>query len=57
MNRTTLVVLAGLCAAAGLYAQDTQDTPPPAPQGGRGGGRGAANAEPQPYDRVITKDA
>jgi hypothetical protein len=48
--------LAGLCAVAGLCAQDTQDTPQPAPQGGRGG-RGAANTEPQPYDKVITKDA
>ena len=53
MNRLTAAVLAGLCAAAGLYAQD--ETPAPAPQTGRGG-RGAA-AEPQPYDRVITKDA
>src|SRR3984885_5281431 len=56
MNRMSLLVLAGLCAAVGLYAQATQDTPQPAPQGGRGG-RGAAAAEPQPYDRVITKDA
>ena len=54
MNRLTVAVLAGLCAAAGLYAQD--DAPAPAPQAGRGGGRGAT-AEPQPYDRVITKDA
>jgi hypothetical protein len=54
MNRLTAAVLAGLCAAAGLYAQD--DAPAPAPQAGRGGGRGAT-AEPQPYDRVITKDA
>ena len=56
MNRITVVVLASLCASVGLYAQD--DTPAQAaPQGGRGGGRGAAAAEPQPYDRVITKDA
>jgi Met-zincin/Domain of unknown function (DUF5117)/Domain of unknown function (DUF5118) len=56
MKRITGILLAGLCASAGLYAQD--DAPAPgAPQGGRGGGRGAANAEPQPYDRVITKDA
>src|ERR1700748_184923 len=54
MSRLTVAVLAGLCATAGLYAQD--DTPAPAPQAGRGGGRGAT-AEPQPYDRVITKDA
>jgi hypothetical protein len=58
MNRKSLVVLAGLCAAVGLYAQDTPETPQPTPQAGRGGGRGAAaSAEPQPYDRVITKDA
>ena len=58
MNRKTFVILVGLCMAAGLYAQDTPDTPQQTPQqGGRGGGRGAAVAEPQPYDRVITKDA
>ena len=57
MKRKTFVVLVGLCVAAGLYAQDTPDTPQQAPTGGRGGGRGAAAAEPQPYDRVITKDA
>jgi Met-zincin/Domain of unknown function (DUF5117)/Domain of unknown function (DUF5118) len=56
MNRKICVVLLGLCAAAGLYAQD--DTPAaPAGGGGGRGGRGAASAEPQPYDRVITKDA
>jgi hypothetical protein len=54
MNRIAVVLLASLCAAAALYAQD--DTPAPAPQGGRGG-RGAANTEPQPYDKVITKEA
>jgi hypothetical protein len=54
MNRIAAVFLASLCAAAGLYAQD--DAPAPGPQGGRAG-RGAANAEPQPYDKVITKEA
>jgi hypothetical protein len=54
MNRIALLFLASLCAATGLYAQD--ETPAPVPQGGRGG-RGAANAEPQPYDKVITKEA
>ena len=58
MNRKSLVVLVGLCVAVGGYGQDTPETPQQAPQGGRGGGRGAApTAEPQPYDRVITKDA
>ena len=57
MYRKTFVVLAGLCAAIGLHAQDPQDTPQQTPAAGRGGGRGAAAAEPQPYDRVITKDA
>src|SRR5579884_2714016 len=55
MNRVATAVLACLCAAPGIYAQD--DTPAPVPQQGGRGGRGAANAEPQPYDRVITKDA
>jgi hypothetical protein len=57
MNRKSLVVLAGLCAAVGLYAQDTPETPQQAPQAGGRGGRGAAAAEPQPYDKVITKEA
>src|ERR1035441_4767829 len=61
MNRRIFVVLVGLCAAVGLYAQDTPpDTPQQAPAAGAGrGGRGgaaAANADPQPYDTVITKD-
>jgi hypothetical protein len=56
MNGKCLIVLAGLCAAVGLYAQDAPDTPQPAAPAGRGGGRGA-NADPQPYDRVITKEA
>ncbi|HXK05141.1 MAG TPA: zinc-dependent metalloprotease [Verrucomicrobiae bacterium] len=60
MNRKTSLLLAGLCAAACLLAQD--EPPQQAPAGGGFGGRGgggaaAANPEPQPYDRVITKDA
>ncbi|HEX3743996.1 MAG TPA: zinc-dependent metalloprotease [Bryobacteraceae bacterium] len=53
MKRITVLFTAGMLAAACLYAQD--DTSAPAPQAGRG--RGAASTEPQPYDRVITKDA
>jgi hypothetical protein len=61
MNRKIFVIFVGLCAAVGLYAQDTPpDTPQQVPAGGAGrGGRGgaaAANADPQPYDTVITKD-
>ena len=62
MKRTLAVLCMGFCAAAMLAAQDPE-TPPPTPQqggGGGGGGRGAfnaANPDPQPYDRVITKDA
>ena len=64
MNRNTHFVLLGLFAAAVLCAPlSAQDTPPETPQvpagggfGGRGGGGGAA-ADPQPYDRVITKEA
>ncbi|MEO8373100.1 MAG: DUF5117 domain-containing protein, partial [Candidatus Solibacter sp.] len=51
-----------LCAVGAMCAQD--DPPAPqAPAGGGGGGRGglgggaAAVADPQPYDRVITKEA
>src|ERR1022692_3522197 len=61
MSRKAFVVLVGLCTAVGLYAQDPPpDTPQQTPAGGAGrGGRGgaaAANADPQPYDTVITKD-
>src|ERR1035437_5065125 len=56
MNRKTLIVLLGLCAAVGLYAQDEPPPQQQAPAGRGAGGRGAANADPQPYDTVITKD-
>src|ERR1051325_10472491 len=60
--KRTLSLLLPLFAAATLCAQDD----PPAPQapagggggrGGFGGGGAAQNPNPQPYDRVITKDA
>jgi hypothetical protein len=61
MKRSLPALFLGLCAVAILAAQDPPDTPVPNPQqGGGGGGRGGANAaipDPQPYDRVITKDA
>ena len=63
MSRKACSVLLGLFAAAVLCAQDSPpDTPQQAPAGGGGfGGRGGVNAaaipDPQPYDRVITKDA
>lgn len=60
MNRKAL--LAGLFAVVALNAQDTPPETPQAPAGGpgAGGGRGgaaAATPNPQPYDRVITKEA
>jgi hypothetical protein len=58
MKRTFPALLMALCAVAILSAQDPE-VPVPTPQQG-GGGRGGlngANADPQPYDRVITKDA
>ena len=60
MIRMTRFALLAVCAAALASAQDEPPAQPPA--GGGGGGRGgggaaAAAAEPQPYDRVITKDA
>ncbi len=60
MKRCFPAVILSLCVAATLAAQD--EPPAQAPQGGAGfgGGRGAnANAipDPQPYDRVITKEA
>jgi Met-zincin/Domain of unknown function (DUF5117)/Domain of unknown function (DUF5118) len=57
------ILLLLLCATSVFFAQDT---PPPAPDTPaaqaagalpNAGGRGGAAAEPQPYDRVITKDA
>ena len=61
MTRKAFACLLPLCAAAVLCAQDTPPEPQqPAPQQG-GGGRGGQNAgvipDPQPYERVITKDA
>ncbi len=60
MKRSLSALILCFCVAGILAAQD--DPPAQAPQGGGGGGggRGAAAGavpEPQPYDRVITKDA
>jgi hypothetical protein len=62
MHRITHSALLGLCAAALMLAQDTPPDTPQAPAGGGFGGRGGGGAaattpNPQPYDRVITKDA
>jgi hypothetical protein len=51
-------ILAALLFTLPIFAQDE----PPQPAAGAGGGRGGGNAalappNPQPYDRVITKDA
>ena len=64
MKRFARLLAMGACAAALLCAQDEPPAPAPtqAPAGG-GGGRGGfggnagAVPDPQPYDRVITKDA
>ncbi|HEY1756835.1 MAG TPA: zinc-dependent metalloprotease [Bryobacteraceae bacterium] len=66
MHRKTSVVLLGLFAAWMALAQDEPTTPEPpqdaapAAAGGGAGGRGGAGANaqtPQPYERVITKEA
>jgi hypothetical protein len=61
MNRRFVSLTLGVLVATALYAQDPPETPAQAPEGGRGGrggaGGAAVNADPQPYDRVITKDA
>jgi hypothetical protein len=59
MYRKMQCAVLTLCAATVLCAQDE---PPAQPPTGGGAGRGgaaaaAANPDPQPYDRVITKDA
>jgi len=60
VHRITGSSLLVLLAATVLWAQD--DPPQPTPAGGGFGGRGGGGAaatvpDPQPYDRVITKDA
>src|SRR3954447_10263639 len=62
MYRNFRMIMLALCTVGVMCAQD--DPPAPqAPAGGGGGGRGGfgggaqAVADPQPYDRVITKDA
>jgi len=59
MNRSLAVILLALAAAATLAAQDEPAQGGGGAAGGRGGGGGAAlpTPNPQPYDRVITKDA
>src|SRR4030095_15643795 len=59
MYRIARLALLILCAAALLCAQDEPPAQTPAVGGGRGGFGGAAAAvpDPQPYDRVINKDA
>jgi hypothetical protein len=59
MLRITRSVLLVLCATALLCAQDEPPAQPPAVGGGGRGGFGGAVAvpDPQPYDRVINKDA
>src|SRR6204780_4282127 len=60
MKRSLLAILVALTAATILAAQDE---PPQGGGGGAGGGRGGgggaalAAPNPQPFDRVITKDA
>src|ERR1051326_624630 len=61
MDRKTRFFLMGVFAAAALCGQDIPpDNPQQAPAGGGFGGRGGNPAvipDPQPYDRVINKDA
>src|SRR5215475_2075861 len=64
MYRKLRSLMLGVCVAGCLLAQDPPpDQPPQAPAAGggfagRGGGAGGGSVpDPQPYDRVITKDA
>src|SRR5690242_2157621 len=59
MKRRSLFLSMFVCSAVLLCAQDDPPAQAPAAGGGRGFGGGAAAAvpDPQPYDRVITKDA
>jgi len=53
------IAVVSFVAAAALLAQDPETQAPTQQQGGFGGGRGggATVPDPQPYDRVITKEA
>jgi hypothetical protein len=58
MTKKLTLLLSSLLLATALCAQD--DPPQQTPTGtgfGRGGGNAAVVPDPQPYDRVITKDA
>jgi hypothetical protein len=63
MRSTFVTVVFGLTAAAILSAQEPPTPPEPSSQGGAAaamGGRGGItppSQEPQPYEKVITKDA
>src|ERR1017187_4211739 len=60
MKRSLSALLLSFCVVAVLAAQDEPPAQTPQQGGGGGGGRGAAAGtvpDPQPYDRVITKDA
>src|SRR4051812_41911384 len=60
MKRFARLLATSACAVVLVCAQDDPPAQAPAPGGGgRGGFGGAAGAvpDPQPYDRVITKDA
>jgi hypothetical protein len=60
MKRSLPALLLSFCVVAVLAAQDEPPAQTPQGGGGFGGGRGAAAGaapDPQPYDRVITKEA
>jgi hypothetical protein len=63
MLRCTLAALVSVSMSAALLAQEhppAPETPAQAPAAAAGGGRGGLNPasqEPQPYEKVITKDA
>src|SRR5690242_15521472 len=58
MSRALLkvLILAVFLGSAGLVGMAQDPTPEP-PTGGGGRPTGGASQDPQPYDRVITKDA
>jgi hypothetical protein len=56
MIRTNRTILLALLAGVAAWAQDP-DLPQQAPAGGGRGGQNVQTPNPQPYDRVITKEA
>jgi hypothetical protein len=57
MKKSVVLIFSLLFAALTVMAQDPTPEPAPTGPGPQGRPPGGASQDPQPYDRVITKDA